>query len=26
LRTKSNEVNEGGVATGYSALDSIFLI
>ena len=26
LRTKSSSVNEGGVAAGYSALDSIVLV
>jgi len=26
LRTKSYQVNEGGVASGYSALDSILFI
>jgi hypothetical protein len=26
LRTKPFEINEGGVATGYAALDSICLI
>ena len=26
VRTKSVEVNEGGVATGYAALDSVYLV
>jgi hypothetical protein len=26
LRTKSVETNEGGVASGFSALDSIYLV
>ncbi len=26
VRTKSKDVNEGGVATGYAALDSLYLV
>jgi hypothetical protein len=26
LRTKSLETNEGGVASGYSALDTVYLV